>query len=365
MNPDRSFIGAPDGRSRLPTPALVLDLDRLDANIAAMAALARGSKLALRPHAKSHKSIAIARRQIAAGAVGLCCATMGEAEIFAAAGIGGLLITAPLVTADKLARLAALCAAGSDVMAVADHPDGVAALAGAVPAGRRLAVLVDLDVGLRRSGVRSPADVPAVARAIAAAPQLRFAGIQAYAGSAGQFADRASLTVGLRERAALVAAARAAATEAGLAPAIVSGGGTSTAALDVAGGPFTELQAGSYVFVDRGDATGAALAPSLFVATAVISTNQPGRVTVDAGGKAVGAAALVARGAPAGTTYALAGVEHGVLLLPDGAAPPPAGSRVELLTPHIDPTVNLYDVMYCVRGESVVDIWPIEARGRH
>jgi len=144
-----------------------------------------------------------------------------------------------------------------------------------------------------------------------------------------------------------------------------SGGGTSTAALDVAAGTFNELQAGSYVFVDRGDATGAALAPSLFVSTAVISTNQPGRVTLDAGGKAVGAAALVARGAPAAASYALAGVEHGFLVLPEGAAPPAAGARVELFTPHIDPTVNLYDVMYCVRGETLVDIWPIDARGRH
>lgn len=365
MTPDRSLIGAPDGRSRLPTPALVLDLDRLDANIAAMAEFARRAGLALRPHGKSHKSVAIARRQVAAGAAGLCCATMGEAETFAAAGIGGLLLSSPMVTADKIARLAALLAGGTDVMVVADHPDNVAALGRAVPEGRRLGVLVDLDVGLRRSGVGSPEAAAVLARAIADTPRLRFAGIQAYAGSTRQFADAAARDAGLRARTALVAAARDAAVQAGLTPSIVSGGGTSTAALDVAAGTFNELQAGSYVFVDRGDATGAALAPSLFVSTAVISTNQPGRVTVDAGGKAVGAAALVARGAPVAASYALAGVEHGFLVLPGGTAAPPAGARIELLTPHIDPTVNLYDVMYCVRGEMLVDIWPIDARGRH
>jgi len=364
-HPDNVLIGAPGSRAGLSTPALVLDLDRCEANIAAMAAFARTAGVALRPHAKAHKSVAIARRQIAAGAVGLCCATMGEAEVFAAAGIGGLLLSSPMVSADKIARLMALLSGGADIMVVVDHPDNVASLARAVPQGRRLPVMVDLDVGLKRTGVGSPAAAIALARAVADAPHLAFAGVQAYAGSTRLLSDPATRAAALGERARFVARVRDALVRAGLAPPIVSGGGTSTASYDAASGAFSEVQAGSYVFVDRGDGDGAALAPALFVSATVISTNQPGRVTIDAGSKSVGGEAVVVRGAPAGATYGVAGVEHGVVELPAGAAAPAAGSRIELLTPFPDPTVNLYDVIHCVRGETLVELWPVDARGRH
>jgi D-serine deaminase-like pyridoxal phosphate-dependent protein len=270
-----------------------------------------------------------------------------------------------MVSGDKIARLVALLAGGTDVMAVADHRDNIAALARAVPEGRRLGVMVDLDVGLLRTGVGSPAAATALAQAIAAEPRLAFAGIQAYAGSAGRYPDAATRNTALRERAAFVKAVRADLARSGLAPPIVSGGGSSTAALDAANGAFSELQAGSYVFVARGDADGAVLQPSLFVGATVISTNQPGRVTVDAGAKSVGGEAAVARGAPAGTAYAVAGVEHGFLMLPAGAAAPASGARVELLARLSDPTVNLYDTIHCVRGEALVALWPVDARGRH
>ena len=372
---DHALIGAPDARSRIATPALVVDLDRFEANIAAMAEFARKAGIALRPHAKSHKCASIARRQIAAGALGQCCATLGEAEAFAAAGIGGLLVTSPQVTAEKVARLAALLGTGADVMVVVDDPGNVTALAAAMPKGRRLKVLVDLNVGQMRTGVATVDAALALARAVAAAPALEFCGLQAYWGHLQHRADFAAREAAVREGAAHVAAVRDRLAAAGLPARIVSGGGTGTALLDAATGVFTELQPGSYIFLDvdyaavlAGDARSVPLAPSLFVACAVVSANVSGRATIDAGLKAMahdGPKATVARGAPAGTTYAFAGDEHGYLMLPPGAAPPSLGTRVELLSQHCDPTVNLYDVLHCVRGETLVDIWTIDARGRH
>lgn len=372
---DYTLIGARDGRSRVATPALIVDLDRCEANIAAMAAFARTAGVALRPHAKSHKCAAIARRQIAAGALGQSCATLGEAEAFAAAGIGGLLVTSPLVTAEKIARLAALVGSGADVMAVTDDAGHVAALAAAMPAGWRLKLLVDLNVGQNRTGVTTAEAALVLARAIAAAPALEFAGLQAYWGHLQHRADFAAREAAVREGAAHVAAIRDRLVREGFAVPIVSGGGTGTAMLDAATGVFTELQPGSYIFLDAdyatvlaGDARRVTLAPSLFVACAVVSANVPGRATIDAGLKALahdGPRTDVVRGAPPGTTYAFAGDEHGYLMLPPGAAAPALGTRVELLSSHCDPTVNLYDALHCMRGETLVDIWTVDARGRH
>ncbi len=172
----RDLIGIPGGRARVPTPALIVDVDALEANIAAMAARARTAGLALRPHAKSHKSATIARKQLAAGAVGVCCAKLGEAEALMAAGVRGILVTSPIAMPVLAARAAAL-AADPGFAIVVDHPDGVAALA-AVATDTPLAVLVDVDVGLGRTGVADPAAAVALADAIAAAPGLRFAGLQ-------------------------------------------------------------------------------------------------------------------------------------------------------------------------------------------
>jgi len=177
------LIGRQGSRRALSTPALVVDVEALDRNIARMAGFAAGAGLQLRPHAKTHKSADIARRQIGAGALGVCCAKLGEAEALAAEGVEGILITSPVVGEAAVARLVALAAASPSLMAACDHPDAVAAIgAAAKAAGARLTLLVDIDPGIHRTGVADPEAAVALARQIDAHPALSFAGVQFYCG---------------------------------------------------------------------------------------------------------------------------------------------------------------------------------------
>ncbi|HET6518537.1 MAG TPA: DSD1 family PLP-dependent enzyme [Geminicoccaceae bacterium] len=380
LGPNARLIGVPGSRAQLDTPALLIDLDRLERNVARMAEHARRTGRALRPHAKTHKSVEIARRQVAAGALGQCCATLGEAEVLVDGGIAGVLITAQLVTEPKIQRLVALHARAEGLMAVADHPDGVAAFAAAFEgsAARPLGVVVDVDCGRHRTGVASEADAVELARRIAAAPGLRFAGIQAYAGHlqhVADFGERRAKALAVREQ---LRSLRAALAAEGLRPGIVTGVGTGTYAPDSEDDTFTELQTGSYVFMDVDYWNAMARDPgpvpfetALFVQVAVISTNAEGWVTTDGGFKVFatdGPKPEIAAGAPAGSRYIYMGDEHGGVLPPEGAAAaerPALGARIECVTPHCDPTVNLHDVYHVVRGDTLVDIWPVDARGRH
>ena len=358
-------------RSDVPTPALLVDIDILDRNIAVMRDAAAALGVKLRPHAKAHKCVEIAQRIMAAGAIGISCATIGEAEMAALAGCRGILVTAPLTSREALRRLGQLLLRGADVMVVADHPSSVAELSGlAAAAGRRLGILVDVDVGMGRTGCLEIADAVALAQQVAAAPALRYAGIQAYWGNLQQvnpFAERARLIGVQAER---VRAVVGALTAAGLAPAIVSGGGTGSHRIDSATGLFTEIQPGSYLFMDS--CYGAIsisenenpFLPSLFVAASVVSANKPGRVLVNAGWKAFAADSgkpVALRGAPRGAVFRFMGDEHGALDF-EGADAPKLGTTIEFLTSHCDPTVNLYGAFHVVRGDEVVDIWPIRAR---
>lgn len=372
-------------RTTIDTPALVLDLDRFEHNVATMARFCRDAGLALRPHAKTHKSSTVARRQIAAGAIGIACATIEEAEVMVAAGLPGVLITSPLVSDGKIARLAALLRQAADVMVVADDAGNVARLdAAAARVGRRLGVLVDLDLGQKRVGVPGIAEGVALARAIAAAENLRFAGVQTYAGHLQHVAGHAERAAATRAALDTARALVAALGEAGLPPAIVTGGGTGTFRIDARGGddetgegawtsPLTELQPGSYVVMDAEYAdiqfaqdADWPFVPALTVQVTVISTHVPGQVTTDGGSKAFSLDGPAPRivGPLAGGAYAFAGDEYGRVSLPAGVAPPPLGSRIECIVPHCDPTIALYDEMVVVRGDAVVAVWPIDARGR-
>lgn len=364
------LIGQQGGREALNTPVLVLDLAALDRNIAAMAALARDRGIALRPHAKTHKSVDIALRQIAAGAVGLCCAKLGEAEVLAAGGVEGLHITSPVVSAPAIARLVALNARSAGLMVVADHPANVAALARAAHGGPRLDVVIDVDPGIHRTGVASPAAAVALARAIDAAPQLRYRGVQYYCGMQQHIADYADRRAAIEERTAYLQEVLAALAEAGFAPEIVTGSGTGTHRIDLDLGVFTELQVGSYVFMDRQyeecDLTGDGVAlceTALFVDARVVSANSDGMSTIDAGFKALatdGGPARIAGGAPPDARFAFMGDEHSAII----GARLPIGARVTLCVPHCDPTVDRYDSYHLIAGETLVDIWPVGGRGR-
>lgn len=374
LGPNQFLIGCADARSRLNTPTLVLDLDALEANIATLADFTRAANVHLRPHAKCHKSVAIARRQFAAGAIGMCCATIGEAEVLSRAGIPGILVTSPLTTAQKIARFLRLARTGGDApIAVVDHPANVAQLAEAARAqGLRLRVLVDIDPGMHRTGVATADACMQLVADCAHRPELCYEGVQCYAGL-GQhivgLAARREYAEGMLARLRGICDGLRAA---GHAPAIVSGSGTGAFALDAGAGLLTELQCGSYLFMDNqycqleyaGDQP--RFARSLFVQAAVVSANHAGFVTVDAGLKhfAVdGGAPVVTRGAPPNAVFAYMGDEHGRLDLGAGAARPAPGSRIEFGVPHCDPTVNLYNHYHCFRGEMLVDIWPVDARG--
>lgn len=373
LGPNAGLVGAADARNRLNTPALILDLDAFEANIAWMAAYAADRGLGMRPHAKSHKCVAVARAQVAAGASGVCCATMGEAEMMAAAGIPGLLLTSPIATPAKYARLIALATSGADIMAVVDDARVIAELAqAAAAAGTTLRVVIDLDVGLDRTGCAA-GEAVMLAHAIAEAPSLALAGVQAYAGHHQHIVSPSERRQATDAAAGTLAGVVQSLEQAGYKPGIVTGAGTGTYDMAAEGGVYSELQVGSYAFmdvqyldVDYGP-DGAPFKPALFVATAVISAARDGGATTDAGLKAFstdGPVPRVARGAPAGATYRFQGDEHGRVELPAGAAPMAPGAMVECIVPHCDPSINLYNWVHCVRGDTLEAIWPVDARGR-
>jgi D-serine deaminase-like pyridoxal phosphate-dependent protein len=345
----------------------VIDRAALRRNVAAMAAFAGERGIALRPHAKTHKSAAIGKRQIAAGAAGLCCAKLGEAEALAGEGIDSLHLTSPVVRPDAIVRLAALNARIGGLSMVADHPDMIAALDAAMT--RPLSVFVDIDPGNFRTGVASPEAAVALAQAIAASTNLRFGGVQFYCGSQQNIASWNERREAIAVRSRILERVLAALAEAGIAVPVVTGGGTGSFAIDAELGLLTELQVGSYIFLDREyrdcelEGGGAPrFEPALSVDATVISTNAEGLVTVDAGLKALSPDA----GAPtlpgiAGASYRFMGDEHGAIVS-DGVLPR-LGERVTIFPGHCDPTVNLYDRYHVVEDGVVVEVWPVTARG--
>jgi 3-hydroxy-D-aspartate aldolase len=344
-------------KQQLPTPALLLDLDKFEANLARMAARIKESGKSLRPHAKAHKCVEIAKRQIAAGAIGVCVATVAEAELMVAAGIPGLLLTSPVADPIKMSRIVK-----TGAMVVVDHLQQVAwynEAAGA--AKRKLDVLVDLDVGDHRTGARSPEDAAEIAEAVDQAAHLELRGLQAYSvlGShAGGLDERKRVS---KESFQVASRALGIMLRRGLSTEIVTGGSTGTWEIDTVVADLTELQAGSYVLMDLAyRREGLDFANALTVLATVVSANHPGFATVDAGFKAFatdrgyGPEALDLPG----STYRWGGDEFGYVDLPDGL--PKLGSRLEFIPPHCDPTTTLYDRIYACRGEQVEAVWPVK-----
>lgn len=376
---NEALLDIAGGALELETPALVLDLDRFEANLETMRRYLRHQALALRPHTKTHKCLEIGRRQMAAGAVGLCCARIGEAEVFAGGGLPRLLLTAPVVGDRSRERLLALNETLEELLVVVDHADAVAALThltAARPRSRQpvkpLRVLLDLDPGLHRTGMPLTEEALTLAQQIDAAPSLELAGVQFYAGHLMHVSDFAERQQRSLEALETLAAFLETLERVGLAAPIRSGGGTGTYDIDPAAGVLTDLQAGSYIFMDSQynrieAATGShRFLTSLYVQTRVISCNHPGLATTDAGLKAFATddrAPEIASGGPQGASAFFFGDEQGGLRWDSGETVRP-GAVLRAVTPHCDPTINLYDVLHVVRGDTLVDLWPIEARGR-
>ena len=375
LGPNEHLIGQEGSRDRLATPALVLDLDRFEANIAAMAAYFEHRPERIRPHAKTHKCAEIARRLMAAGAVGICVAKLGEAVALEREGISRILVTSPIVTADKIERAAGLNDRMDALLLVVDNPDTVDLLASiAGRHGKPVGVLVDLGVGSNRTGVATIPDAVELARRIMACPSLELRGLQCYAGDIQHIEDWGARKKEAKAVMDRIGEARDAIAGVAGALEIVTGGGTGTYDIDPESGVFTDLQVGSFIFMDvqynqvlRSDGTPGPFATSLFVQSTVICANVAGSVTTDAGLKAFatdGPMPEITQGAPVGATYGFMGDEHGMIVLPRGANGPAVGAVITCATPHCDPSVNLYDFFHCVRGDKLEDIWRIDARGQ-
>jgi D-serine deaminase-like pyridoxal phosphate-dependent protein len=371
----RHLIGQQGSRRSLNTPALVLDLDMLDRNIAEMAKFAKAHNVRLRPHSKTHKSADIARRQIAAGALGVCCAKLGEAEALGEQGISGLHITSPVVTPQAIDRLMALNGKVEGLMVVVDHPANVEALdAAAGKAGRKLTVIIDIDPGLHRTGVATPDGVVELVRKVVGSKNLVYAGVQFYCGRHQHIVDFQQRKAEIEERTEYLKVSLAKLEAAKLKPGIVTGSGTGTHYIDAKLGVFTELQVGSYVFMDHDynvcDLRGLdkpTFEQALQIDARVVSSNTPGMVTVDAGLKAMATEKgppMILKGAVEGSTTRFMGDEHLAVIAPEGKSPPGHGEQVILTPPHCDPTVNLYEAYHVVKGDTLVEIWPVTARGR-
>ncbi len=362
-------------KSDLVTPCLLLDLDAFDSNLSKMAQHCKTTNINLRPHGKSHKCVEIAKRQIKAGAVGLSVATIREAEAMAAAGIAGMLITSELVGRPKIERLMRVLRQAPDTMAVVDNLTHAQELNDAAAAAKlKLNVLIDVDPGGKRTGVASGAPTMALAEKLMKLPSLKLHGFHCYSGSsahiAGFEARRQHSLNAMTPAMEMFAQLK----QRGLPMEILSGGSTGTYNIDPQFKGMTELQCGSYVFMDVeyqmiGGQTNDKLyddfASSLTVMATVISRNHADRATTDAGIKSF---ATDRKFGPnlkdlTGARVFISSDEHGTILLDNPSREVKLGDRLEFIIPHCDPNVNLYDRMYCVRGENVVDAWRIV--GRH
>jgi D-serine deaminase-like pyridoxal phosphate-dependent protein len=359
-----------DSVASIDTPALVVDLDPFERNLELMANAVRASGVALRPHGKAHKCPDIAKRQVAFGAIGICCQKVDEAAAFVEVGIRDVLVTNEIVVPAKLARLAGL-ARTATIGVLADDAGVVGAIsASAAKAGVTIDVLVEIDVGAHRCGVEPGAPALALARAIQASPGLRFRGLQAYHGAAQHVRAPAERRATIAAAVELARVTRDLVVRAGIACPTITGAGTGTWQLERDSGIYTELQPGSYVFMDADYGRNAlaqddhAFEHSLFVASTVMSRPVPERAIIDAGLKAF----AFDSGPPAvhaarGFEYVSASDEHGVLRIDAGVTGPAIGERVWLVPGHCDPTVNLYDWIVGVRGDRVECVWPVAARG--
>ncbi len=359
-----------DDVANVDTPALLLDLDAFQANLATVQRMAAAAGLRLRPHGKAHKCPDIARRQVAAGAVGICVQKVSEAEAFVAGGIRDVLVTNEVVGERKLERLAML-ARHAHVGVCVDHALQVAQLGAA--ARRRdvvIDVLVEVDVGQRRCGVATAAQALVLARAVQEfSPHLRMRGLQAYHGGAQHQRTPEARRDTIVAAAQFVNEVQAVLRGAGVPCDVVSGAGTGSFVNEIASGTWTELQPGSYVLMDadyranQADPREPELAQALFGLCTVISA-RPGHAVLDGGLKSFAVDSGLPKVLAPGWVVRGLSDEHAVLAAesPDAVALD-VGSRVQLVPSHCDPTVNLHDWLVVVRAGRVEEVWPITARG--
>ncbi|MGH2535090.1 MAG: DSD1 family PLP-dependent enzyme [Thermomicrobiales bacterium] len=359
-----TVVGGPV--DEIDTPALLIDLNRLDRNIDRMNADLRAAGVAWRPHCKGHKSPAIAHKELAAGAIGVTCAKLGEAEVMAAAGIRDILVANQVVGPIKARRLAAL-RGQADVIVAVDSIENARELDAAARAtGTRLRVIVEVNVGMHRAGVEPGAPTIAFSQEVAAMEGIRFAGLMGYEGHAMGQADPAQRQAEIERSVRMLVETADACRAAGLPVEIVSASGTGTYQTSTGIEGITEVQAGGGIF---GDAFYRSLdvpvEPALSILVGVTSRPAPNRIIIDAGCKTLDASVIPP------TVRDLAGVvsirfsaEHGNIALDHDACCPHVGDRLLLDVGYHDGVVHLHDCFYGIRNGLVETVWPIAARGR-
>ena len=370
-------VGGRLSKDDLPTPALVLDLDAFEWNVHKMTGHARKSNRALRPHAKTHKCPEIARILVQAGAVGACAAKLSEAEVLASHGIGGLLVTAAVIGRHKIESAVRLAQRNRDIIFTVDDARNVRDLndaAGTLDSKPQLRLNLAVDLLLcPRAGIPPGRPALELAKLIHSLPNSRFAGIQAYDPPASHTQGFDTRKKRSCETMGLAVETRRLIEREGLECSLVTGGSTGTYNIDSEIDGVTELQPGSFIFMDvqysriggqDGSPVYRDFKNSLFVITTVIHKRK-GNAIVDAGVKSFSTDSPLfpeAKGV-AGIAYSWAGDEYGRLDLSGASSDLDVGDRVDFVVPHCDPSVNLYDRIYGIRGDSVETAWKITARG--
>ena len=352
--------------AQVDTPSLLLDADALQANLQRMAGFFAHRPAKLRPHFKSHKCTRIARLQMQAGAVGITCAKLGEAEVLADAGVHELLIANQVVGPLKVARLVELARRARPMVAV-DNAENLAMLSAAVAAAKlTLGVLVEVDIGMHRCGVPPGAPALALARLAASLPGLRFEGLQAYEGHVVDLRDEAERTEKTRAALKPLVETRRLIEAAGLKVNIVTGGGTGTYTITGDYPGVDEVQAGSYAAMDwwytdiRPE-----FRQAMSILSTIISRPAPDKAILDVGRKGVGAewGPPRVKGLPAAEVVGFGSEEHLTLRVP-GESALRVGDRLELIPSHGCTTSNLYREFVLHREGCVTEVWPIEGSGK-
>lgn len=352
----------------LDTPALCIDLDVFESNIRRMAEACRQHGVAWRPHSKAHKSPEIARLEIDAGAIGVTCAKLGEAEVMADGGIGGLLIANQVVGPQKMCRLMGLCRKTDPIVAVDDvvHLDQLSRAASS--SGVTLSVMPEVDIGMGRAGVLP--GKPSVELAVQATrlPGLKLAGIMGYEGHLLRVEDPREKEHKIREAMAVLVATKEAIEKAGVPCPIVSAGGTGSYATTITCPGITELQAGGLIFMDayyRHRCHVSDFGYSLTLWTTIVSRPAPDRAIIDAGRKSQYAEShppiVVGR---EGIRLVQLSAEHGQLELDEANRDLKVGDRLELVPGYSDFTTVLHDEFYGIRKGRLEVIWPLKGRGK-
>lgn len=367
-------LDTPVSVESLPTPALIVDLDIFERNLDKMQGHLTSHGMGLRCHTKMHKCPVIAKKQLDRGALGVCTATVSEAEVMMEGGVDKILITSPVITQDKIDRVLTLAEKNQDLTVVVDNKEGAKMLnLAAANKDTDLKILIDLDPGMGRTGIEVGEPALQLCRFILNdCPRLRFNGLQMYAGSCMHihgFEKRKEtyhsvMQEGHRTRDLIESE--------GISVPVFSGGGTGTYDIEPGLGLLTELQAGSYAFMDVEYRNIGAkdkdlfldFEPSLFVLVTAISQPQKKMITVDAGFKSFASDTVVPEFRDVeGLKYHWGGDEHGIVLLNNPSKEINLADKLAMVTSHCDPTVNLYDYCFPYRNGVVEEIWPISARG--